>query len=278
MNDTLIFEGKNYISARRASEISDYSSDYIGQLCRAKKLDCRMVGRSWYLTQASLEHHRQAVMQDEIHRNRLFNLRAGRRPQHSFVNERLLAAEDATVEYMPDDRPLMPAISKLHRSIEEGAVEGGTSALQFAKDAVAVTLFAACVLGMAAVAGRFENFAAVRLESASVFEMSESARSVFGRGSGESGRIVTLGPIASAESAPVVRPVLGASSSEMNGLIVMPATGASASDVELKRNIAESFSDEVDVRPDQSGTSGVITPIFKQARGKDYIYVMVPVK
>jgi hypothetical protein len=39
-----------------------------------------------------------------------------------------------------------------------------------------------------------------------------------------------------------------------------------------------SFSDEVTIQPDKSGTSGVITPVFKQTDGKDFVYVLVPVK
>src|SRR3989344_5877927 len=62
MKDTLILEGKNYISARRAAKIINYAQDYIGQLCRAGKLDCRMVGRSWFVTEESLLAHREAAV------------------------------------------------------------------------------------------------------------------------------------------------------------------------------------------------------------------------
>ncbi|MEK7551854.1 MAG: hypothetical protein AAB534_00340, partial [Patescibacteria group bacterium] len=56
MND-LVLEGKKYISSRRASEISGYDSDYLGQLCRAGKLDCRLISRTWFLTESSLRDH-----------------------------------------------------------------------------------------------------------------------------------------------------------------------------------------------------------------------------
>ena len=62
MKDTLILEGKTYISARRASKIMKYAQDYIGQLCRSNKLDCRMVGRSWFVTEESLINHRQGTL------------------------------------------------------------------------------------------------------------------------------------------------------------------------------------------------------------------------
>ncbi len=59
MSESLIIEGKQYISSRRAAEIAGYSNDYVGQLCRAKKLTCRMVGRFWYVDQQSILRHQK---------------------------------------------------------------------------------------------------------------------------------------------------------------------------------------------------------------------------
>src|SRR5574343_2077048 len=59
MNSELFFEGKKYISARRAAQISGYNPDYIGQLCRKEKLDCRLVGRSWFVSEESLLQHQK---------------------------------------------------------------------------------------------------------------------------------------------------------------------------------------------------------------------------
>ncbi len=57
MNSELLFEGKKYISSKRASKISRYNQDYIGQLIRDSKLVARRVGRSWFVSQESLEKH-----------------------------------------------------------------------------------------------------------------------------------------------------------------------------------------------------------------------------
>ena len=59
MNKSLYIKGRKYISARRAADITGYAGDYIGQLCRAGKLDCKMVGRSWFVTEESLLAHRE---------------------------------------------------------------------------------------------------------------------------------------------------------------------------------------------------------------------------
>lgn len=60
MNSDLYFDGKKYISSSRAAKISGYVNDYIGQLCRDGKLDCRMIGRSWYVSFDSLIAHKNS--------------------------------------------------------------------------------------------------------------------------------------------------------------------------------------------------------------------------
>lgn len=60
MNSDLYFDGKQFISSSRAAKISGYVNDYIGQLCRDGKLDCRMVGRTWYVSFESLISHKNA--------------------------------------------------------------------------------------------------------------------------------------------------------------------------------------------------------------------------
>ena len=64
----LELNGKTYISAKRAAEILGYASDYIGQLCRAKKIDAEMVGRSWYVDLEMLKAHHEKKRQVMIAR------------------------------------------------------------------------------------------------------------------------------------------------------------------------------------------------------------------
>ncbi|MEX0934159.1 MAG: hypothetical protein WD003_02825, partial [Candidatus Paceibacterota bacterium] len=54
MNKNLIIEGKNHISVKRASEITGYTNDYIGQLCRAGKIDAKRIERRWFVCEESL--------------------------------------------------------------------------------------------------------------------------------------------------------------------------------------------------------------------------------
>src|SRR3989344_6530853 len=52
-------DGKEYISAIRASKKIGYASDYIGQLCRAKKIPGQLIGRTWYVDYVSLVEHKK---------------------------------------------------------------------------------------------------------------------------------------------------------------------------------------------------------------------------
>jgi len=68
MKNSIVIEGKAYISSSRASEISKYSKDYIGQLCRGKKIEARMIGRSWYVLEESIIAHKKLA--DELQEKR----------------------------------------------------------------------------------------------------------------------------------------------------------------------------------------------------------------
>jgi len=52
------FDGKDYISASRASEITTYNQDYVGQLARSGKILSRQVGNRWYVEKESLLAHK----------------------------------------------------------------------------------------------------------------------------------------------------------------------------------------------------------------------------
>jgi len=55
--DELEIGGKIYISSKRASELTGYAKDYVGQLARGGKIDARRVGRAWYVLKNALIDH-----------------------------------------------------------------------------------------------------------------------------------------------------------------------------------------------------------------------------
>lgn len=63
-----------------------------------------------------------------------------------------------------------------------------------------------------------------------------------------------------------------------NGMVVLPYAEDERVRQTLTNNIQSSFSDEVEIKVDEDGVSGTITPVFREKRGEDYMYVLVPVK
>lgn len=63
--DEITLDNKKYISTKRASELTGYANDYVGQLCRAGKISATRIGRSWYVEESSLLGHKQGSIKDE---------------------------------------------------------------------------------------------------------------------------------------------------------------------------------------------------------------------
>ena len=64
--ESVIFEGKEYIKVSVLAERFRYTSDYLGQLCRGKKVDARLIGRAWYINLVSLENHRNSKYKQKV--------------------------------------------------------------------------------------------------------------------------------------------------------------------------------------------------------------------
>lgn len=64
--DELIFAGNKYISSRRAGKLAGYTTDYLGQMCRADKMDCRFVGRNWYINERDIEKQKKSFKKEQL--------------------------------------------------------------------------------------------------------------------------------------------------------------------------------------------------------------------
>src|SRR3989344_6672726 len=101
MVNPIFSDGKEYISAIRAAEKIGYASDYIGQLCRAKKIPGELIGKSWYVDFPSLVEHKKnrklgkpsPIIQDKLNQSTVFT-------------------------YEKDDKSELPKLSKRSRYVE----------------------------------------------------------------------------------------------------------------------------------------------------------------
>src|SRR3989338_2285238 len=58
MTNEITLEGEEYISSKRASELSGYAQDYIGQLARVAAIDAKRIGGLWYVSLDSLDAYK----------------------------------------------------------------------------------------------------------------------------------------------------------------------------------------------------------------------------
>ncbi|MDO8552081.1 MAG: helix-turn-helix domain-containing protein [bacterium] len=63
MSDELTIDSQTFISSKRASELSGYEQDYIGQLCRGGSITARRVGGLWYVSEESLMSYKKGAAQ-----------------------------------------------------------------------------------------------------------------------------------------------------------------------------------------------------------------------
>lgn len=253
MENSLIFQGKKYISSKRASKISGYSSDYIGQLCRAGKLNCRMVGHTWFVSKESLIVHRWNTLKESV-------------------------SEDASADAESEEQKIYPVSTPVAAVTPLPAPSMSTMAPTVHLESVpflfwrrALTIaVVAVVIGIALSASdRLFGWPLAGTERPIVSFLEQKFQAVAG--------LFGYGPQMSANIFAPTEQGKTATDTANPGLVLTPSSGSGKQDDLTKANIRDSFSDEVRVAADQSGTAGVVTPIFKSAKGKDFIYVMVPV-
>ena len=302
MKDSLILQDENYISASRAHEPFGYTSDYVGQLCRAGKLKCKMIGRSWFVTEKSIIDHKSTV--NELLKNKTKE----RRKISREIYEEVKKVEEAVVDKVeginkievpvevlvvknleasivahpiisvPSSFALPHTISKsfLHAPFYPKPALLSIFLTPLEKISVATValvvgfmfLFQSTTLNpIAHIENVLQNTGTKVLESSAISSISSSIISFF-----TSLSLPKFAKNIFMKDAQVVKNDL-----EYKGLAVVPSTGSDERDEAMKNNIKESFSDEVEIKPDESGQSGVITPVFRKVKGDDFIYVLVPI-
>ena len=322
MNNDLYFDGKKYISSKRASQLTGYSRDYIGELCRAQELDARMVGRAWFLTLSSLrdyqartslkeEKRREEVRgakKDTVSELPVFDLKeelAKRRKELAQLQSPLSKSHKASlIAYESDSTPLLPVSKKAsHKELDKPVDEVFEQTLPaldkdlvishhysvpsfisvFSKVSIALVVCVVCVVVGLSVSRVAREYRYTSLPAA--VAQNEITRSWFDGASLGWYRFVnaTFGQMKGMTLALFdggVRVAVRDGRSEIpsqneNGIVVLPGSAEGKMNLEKIQN---SFSDEVEVRKSDDGTTGVITPVFRKVSQDDYLFVMVPVK
>lgn len=103
---SLVIDGKEFVKGSILARELHYTSDYIGQLCRAGKVEARLVGRSWYVEKDSVLHHKANRYQNTISTTLDHDTTT---PVYTFYSHS--SNQNKRVVYSNDATDLLPVIS-----------------------------------------------------------------------------------------------------------------------------------------------------------------------
>lgn len=119
--DTITLNGKRYIKASSAARETGYTMDYIGQMCRKKKVDAQLVGRTWYVLETDLHDHRRtkgrtntARVQESV--RKAISENTEKRALHPTPEYRKRLTTEP-VRYSTDASDLLPALAPRHIAV-----------------------------------------------------------------------------------------------------------------------------------------------------------------
>ena len=301
MGSDLYFDGKKFISSSRAAKISGYVNDYIGQLSRDGKLDCRMVGRSWYVSLESLLDHKKSNLSASKNRDKRESL---------IVDKSAIIREESTKDSHGSDTPF---IGKEVPSVLESKAKVRVFASHHKLFEISFPKLVSAALSLILAITVFQLFLGVNDKAQVAYRIvgEQARKSIFvpayTRGSIISASVLSVAgkPFENlalnfylavnnflyetkskilvmtgkevAMKVPAVEVQEEVRRQSAEGMVVVPVDKKDNKDAVVAK-IQSSFSDEVLIVPRGDGVSGVITPIFKKTSDDEYLYVLVPLR
>jgi len=124
----VFFDGKEYLSAARAAELTGYAQDYIGQLGRTGKILSQQVGNRWYVEKESILRHKKEKdgLLAEVQRESVGLARSKNAPQSPAGGIPGISDAGSFFNYYNDTGDLMPITgAEVQRKKEPVAVSLG---------------------------------------------------------------------------------------------------------------------------------------------------------
>ncbi|MBV22007.1 MAG: hypothetical protein CMI57_00715, partial [Parcubacteria group bacterium] len=195
MDNELLFNNKKYFSSGYAGKISGYTNDYVARLARQGKVSGRMVGRTWYVEEKSLNDF---VEQNKLQKKQLHKNLSSKRIQdykYSKSDKEIKKKMQSVLSGLSKVPELYYKYSKSDKEIKKKmqSVLSGLSKVpelfkyEFVKKTIAVTIALAVVTGGyfvkdtdIAKAGyeKVSNAAILSLNAIAEFDMSEFAKPI----------------------------------------------------------------------------------------------------
>jgi hypothetical protein len=114
----LEIKGKTYIKVSSAARETGYTADYIGQLCRARKIDSQLVGRTWYVLLDQVRDHRRSRGRSskektkEQVRHHIHIAHTTHGPLHAYRPTHKSTTAHTPITYHNDEEALIPIVRK----------------------------------------------------------------------------------------------------------------------------------------------------------------------
>lgn len=273
MQNDLFLNEKQLISASRASEETGYSSDYIGQLARSKKIPAKLVARTWFVDIESLRAHKSTQKENKSKKARNNFFASSQKTKNSIANTEYLGypssgASTPTLKYEAENLVKLPEILKQRELVSAKAFSGITQRKPVKSNHRVLTLTAGVVI----LAGVIFAQSGVDLAPKVASDLNNTLKSLESVNEG-----IVAGLIHVKDS---LLALVGGASTTTEGNnqgVVIFQDGANRD--ERVAQVKSNFSDDVNVIFDQSGTSGVVTPVFRGgAADENYAFVLVPIK
>jgi len=276
MEKTVEFDGKKYISARRVAEKYGYNPDYIGQLARNGNIDAKLVGRNWFVHEPSVVEHK--INAEKKLKERDQKSSEDLREEFEEAN----GISHAHIAFRHDEHGD-------HTAFDANAVFEHHTAFKRHLPILALCfLFAVMIAG----SGFFLFSSHQPVQSLNRFsEIPQNFFEDFQSGGGDIAHTLNQGfysaknkltdfsrTLISKFSIPARLANFFKSSDFKPGVAIVPSAADFAKNEEIKKYVKESFSDEIEIVPDETGKSGVIKPVFKKENSQEYLYVFVPLK
>jgi hypothetical protein len=144
--DVLSVGGKDYVKASVIARDLGYTADYVGQLCRNRKVNAKLVGRTWYVDRNSIHLHKENRYRS-THSKSIESLKESIevvttesstsipiRTLHSATASPRFAKKPAYTEYSEDPSELIPEVSKAGVSIPVGLADAKEVKITSKKD------------------------------------------------------------------------------------------------------------------------------------------------
>lgn len=112
--------GEEYVKASSIARELGYTSDYVGQLCRAGKVDAERVGRNWFVNEQSIRDHKKDRYRSTVAKSRQAIQKSFQKPAEDTTPRTLRenshfyqkAVQNQDVQYEPDSHDLIPSPGK----------------------------------------------------------------------------------------------------------------------------------------------------------------------